>query len=182
MPTFKKFGCENLIVGGKLIGFITLVENLLRFGLSVGFLIWLNAQRGSQDKNGNKSVRISCSSLKFRILIELRNGLIYACVGLIGMMSATLVIYGISKRRCSCFILWIFFQIGIICHLAFFIFEMVTHELTEAFESAFLLIILILHSILEAYYLLLIVALTLVIKLSKHQSEKDVRLDLRRIV
>lgn len=61
MQKLKLFGCYDFYIGGRIIAFISLVQNFVKVAVSFGFVVWaaqepknLQLQNGEQKKDVNR--------------------------------------------------------------------------------------------------------------------------------
>jgi hypothetical protein len=55
MKTFKLFGCQDFITGGKIVAIISLLENFVKIVVSAVFLLLVRSGSVKELKNGGKS-------------------------------------------------------------------------------------------------------------------------------
>jgi hypothetical protein len=56
MKTFKLFGCQDFITGGKIVAIISLLENFVKIVVSAVFLLLVKGGSVKELKNGGKSL------------------------------------------------------------------------------------------------------------------------------
>lgn len=56
MNELKLFGCHDFYTGGKIVGFITLLENAVRAAISLIFLMWAAQEHKTQTLEKGKRI------------------------------------------------------------------------------------------------------------------------------
>lgn len=167
MQKLKLFGCHDFYIGGRIIAFISLVQNFVKVAVSLGFLVWASQQpKTYKVERGEVILHIARKYLKYRIQSpEMSHAGIYAAIGCAGVFFSVLLILGISRKCFKCFVPWICFQLLNICYQVYFIFEALKSDRYDfsSYSSMLILMIFIFNSIFECYYLCLIIGLSQII-------------------
>ena len=59
MKTFKLFGCQDFVTGGKIVSIISMLENFVKIVVSVVFLLLVKFKvKKNVDERGEKKVKI----------------------------------------------------------------------------------------------------------------------------
>lgn len=65
MKELQLFGCHNFYTGGKIVGFITLIENVVRAGISFIFLMWAFQEQTTQKlEKGEGGINVNQEHFK----------------------------------------------------------------------------------------------------------------------
>lgn len=79
MKTFKLFGCQDFITGGKIVSIISLLENFVKIVVSVVFLLLVNFEvKKDVNKRGEKKFKIfETEKLELNLVILLFQTIIH---------------------------------------------------------------------------------------------------------